>query len=102
MTCPRIREVTAHSEISELLWRDFAEIYPGKVTSLLLKSLFLFQYSLRRDSRGALLASKRAIDTSTASKREELLRSAVLRNTNQQTSEGKITCVYQTPFQEAC
>ncbi|VDC00158.1 unnamed protein product [Peniophora sp. CBMAI 1063] len=46
---------------------------------------------LRKDSRAALLASKRAIDTATASKREELLRSAVMRNTTQQTSEGKIT-----------
>ncbi|KZV65759.1 Sec20-domain-containing protein [Peniophora sp. CONT] len=47
--------------------------------------------SLRKDSRAALLASKRAIDATTASKREELLRSAVMRNSNQQTSEGKIT-----------
>ncbi|KAH7922756.1 hypothetical protein BV22DRAFT_1106445 [Leucogyrophana mollusca] len=44
--------------------------------------------SLRRDSRAALLASKRAIDSQSRSNREELLRSSVLRET--QTSNEKV------------
>ncbi|KAI0314995.1 Sec20-domain-containing protein [Amylostereum chailletii] len=44
---------------------------------------------LRQAYRTSLLASKRAIDANIASKREELLRSSVMRE--KQTSEGKIT-----------
>ena len=40
---------------------------------------FLFTTSLRRDSRNALLASKRAIDATSLSNRDELLRSSAVR-----------------------
>jgi protein transport protein SEC20 len=39
----------------------------------------IVSFSLRRDGRAALLASKRAIDSQSLSQREELLRSSVLK-----------------------
>ena len=79
-----------HNEISERSSRDFAETSPGKLQLSIISCMRSYTDSLRKDSRAALLSSKRAIDTTTASKREELLRSAVMRN-SKQTSEGKIT-----------
>ncbi|KAI0064328.1 Sec20-domain-containing protein [Artomyces pyxidatus] len=49
---------------------------------------------LRKDTRAALLTSKKAIDAQSSSTREELLRSSVMKE--KQTSEEKTT--YVTPF----
>jgi protein transport protein SEC20 len=49
---------------------------------------------MKKESRAALLASKRAIDASGTSNREELLRSSAVKE--KQDLNEKVACVYET------